>query len=403
MSDPIRRNAVTWGFAPCVAVMMIVAGARSVVAADVPSLEEIKAHWRQQRDRLQSLYVETVEETTSPLPPKDLQQLPGYARCRDLEEIKVDFAFKGEKRYLRTQMPGVASEPPPIPPLRPNATPLEKAFHESWLENEKEREKRGAFRSRPELREIRRDDMLGHNGRTFWNRYIHEVAHPDGRVEKKPPFVVMWHPTRVSRKISPPTYLRHIALAIAGPDIDAEDSKFQDNCRRHLLPDLLDRWTYSRSDELEQVDGASCVILHRTSENTVTFRDVTEKFTKRDTLWLDLDRGLALRKREQIITPLPRTLCRVTNSEFEEVVPGVWLPKQSVLHEIAPAGDEDFPEEYHGKPILSTRVRVTKLVVNQVPDEVFEPYIKPGEEVVDNREKYSPPLSRPRESGDGVD
>jgi hypothetical protein len=112
-----------------------------------------------------------------------------------------------------------------------------------------------------------------------------------------------------------------------------------------------------------------------------------------DKLWLDLDRGLALRKREHKTSPGPKTAYRRVNSSFEEVAPGVWLPKESELQTVAPSDDPDFPEQYRGKPVVSSRTKVTKWVVNEVPDDLFDPLVKPGDQVLDER-GIAPPVER---------
>ena len=66
-----------------------------------PSLDEIKASLKRQRERIQSLYVETKQECRSPLRLEELRKLPDYWYFPGFSTEEVRFAFKGEKRYSR--------------------------------------------------------------------------------------------------------------------------------------------------------------------------------------------------------------------------------------------------------------------------------------------------------------
>jgi hypothetical protein len=74
-------------------------------------------------------------------------------------------------------------------------------------------------------------------------------------------------------------------------------------------------------------------------------------------------------------------LIRVVNREFVEVLPGLWLPRQSLTEHWAPP---EAPEEHRGSPVLACRMSLLLWVVNQVPDELFDvaltrPAASPGE------------------------
>lgn len=212
-----------------------------------------------------------------------------------------------------------------------------------------------------------------------------ERKHPDGRLKKDQPTVDLHVPPRDPMPfITPPTYLLDTYVPIALPDAQNRFTAFR-GFRSSLLPDLLERGSYGVQDAIEEVDGAKCVVLRGTFEFTLSLRNVTEKHTTHEKLWLDPDRDLALRKCERTGSPGPKLLYRTVNSNFEEVAPGVWLPKETLSQTIAPSDDPGYPEEYCGKPVLSRRVELVKWIVNKVPDEVFEPYIKPGDHVNDYR------------------
>lgn len=381
-SVTVRRLARCWGAIFCAAALP---GALLAAAAEPPSLDEIKTRLKEQRDKIESLYVETEIETTSPLSPEELRKLPGFQRHSRVPRAKEQFAFKHGKRYSRCQRFGIRSAPPSVPKLYADATPIEKALREFYLEQEKSRKAREASLPpgpRPEM--ISHDQMEGLTSRAYWIRTISENKHPDGRVEKTQPSVSLWPPLPRSLGTH---YLRYIGLAIPGPQIPGKTPRLPQDFPS-LLPELLERGPYSVQNEFEEVDGARCVVLVGTVERTSTVREATQKYTTRDKLWLDPDRGLALRKREQRTSPdRTKALRRTVNSNFEEVVPGIWFPRDSEHQTVVASDNPDYPEAYRGKTILSTRVKLTECVVNAVPDKVFEPYVKPGDVVSDGRER----------------
>lgn len=357
----------------------------SADGAEPPSLEHIKARMSEQREKIGSLYIRTETETSSPMSLEELRRLPGFERHSHFRRTENQFAFKGQKRFSHTKFARASLDPLPVPEPRPDETPMEKTLREYWADQEKtHKERKAQMPSQPRL--AAQDEMKGFNGRAFWNRLITDLKHPDGRVEKTNPAVRLWPPSRIARLMSPPLYLRRIGMAVTAPDIGDESPEFQRRSRTHLLPDLLEFGQYTVQDGIETVDGAKCVVLNGKFETSFTLRHVTEKYVTRDSLWIDMEHGMALRKREQTKSP-DRTgaLRRVVNTNFEELAPGVWLPRNSELRVIAPADDPNFPEAHRGKPILTTRVTLIKGLVNDVPDRVFEPYIKPGDTVSDNR------------------
>jgi len=387
MRNRSTRARMPWPLGPFGAVLATagILGVSLASAAEPPSLDEIKTRLKQQREKIESLYIETEIETTSPLSLEELRKLPGFERHSWVPNAKEQFAFKHGKRYSRHQRFGIRSAPLRVPKLYADATPIEKALRDFWLEQEKSREAREASLPpgpRPET--IGHDQMEGLTSRAYWVRTISENRHSDGRVEKTQPSVSLWPPRPRYLGIR---YLRYIGLAIPGLQIPGETPRSQQDFR-NLLPELLERGPYSVQDEFEEVDGVRCVVLEGTVERTSTVRDATQKYTTRDKLWLDPERRLALRKREQRTSPdRTKSLRRTVNSNFEEVAPGIWLPRDSQHQTVAPSDNPDFPEAYRGKAILSTRVKLTKCIVNQVPDKVFEPYIKPGDVVSDGRER----------------
>jgi hypothetical protein len=380
---------VQWGIAVAVGL-----GASVALAGDVPSLDQIKARLKQQRERIQSLYAETKTETTSPPGLDRLRQLPGFEMSISFPTTEAHFAFKGEKRYLRVLRPALTYDTRPAMKLPPNATPFDKAMHKQRIETQTRAK---AFGPQPQglMALPAQDETKACNGTTCWfRRPGMERKLPDGKAEKSPTLVSLYPPEQFSRLVTGPAgYLTAIGLALGAPTAASRRSGSEKPPDFNLLPDVLERGRYKVQDAIERVDAANCVVLSGTVERTASVGDITQKFTMEDKLWLDLDRGLALRKREHKTSPGPKTAYRRVNSSFEEVAPGVWLPKESELQTVAPSDDPDFPEQYRGKPVVSSRTKVTKWVVNEVPDDLFDPLVKPGDQVLDER-GIAPPVER---------
>jgi len=89
---------------------------------------------------------------------------------------------------------------------------------------------------------------------------------------------------------------------------------------------------------------------------------------------LDAERSLAVRRRE---TKLDEVLRRVSNSELVEVLPGVWLPRQSRTEVVGLSGSRNGET-----PLLKSEMKLCLWLVNQVPDELFDVALTPLEEAL---------------------
>ncbi|MHC4404901.1 MAG: hypothetical protein ACYTG0_35080 [Planctomycetota bacterium] len=162
----------------------------------------------------------------------------------------------------------------------------------------------------------------------------------------------------------PPEYLMNVGLAVADPT--AGDEGQRNWQQMGLLPELLERWPYELLQRTETVDGAQCVVLKGKVRCKVPVAKGSEEKTILDTLWLDAKHGLAIRKRERQIDG---QLVRVVNRELVEVLPGVWLPRESLTESWAPP---EAPEQYRSGPVLVRRMSLLLYVVNKVPDDLFD-------------------------------
>ena len=318
-------------------------------AKDVPSLEEITAGLQQRHDKIQSFYVETVGETSSPFGSDELARLPGnpkFYRSLPGRKIEYHYAAKGEKRYSR-----------------------------------KKRIEAGSSR----------DEIRAYDGTAVWIRNDTKTVHPNGKVEKDGSTVGMLPLAGHMRFVYPTEWFAmNVGVAIAGPDLAAEhpwqDMFYYDPPN---MPNPREHWTFTVSDEIEEVDGAKCAVLSGTIELTPMPDNNRKRHIRHVKFWLDIERGLALRKWEQTFSPGKKQLCRVVNSSFAEAKPGLWLPQATELQIIAPTQNEAVPEQLRGKLILSNRIKVTKCLVGEVSDDVFDPY-KTGDRVHDLRASGRP-------------
>jgi len=93
---------------------------------------------------------------------------------------------------------------------------------------------------------------------------------------------------------------------------------------------------------------------------------VGEREVTADKLWLDLDHGMALRKRE--FAEKGHLVRRISTANLKEILPGYWLPFECTDELLAPA---DAPKEHHGKPAVVVRHKVRTCNVNDVKDGFF--------------------------------
>ncbi|MHC4405751.1 MAG: hypothetical protein ACYTG0_39395, partial [Planctomycetota bacterium] len=240
---------------------------------------------------------------------------------------EVLFAFKGDKRYWR--IVGLDYQP--------------------TLSSESASDKGGGV-------EFSLDKAKTWDGKTLRER---ERSLTSGRQQYRSPA-----PDEASDFLPPPECLRNVGLAV--PDPTAKDEGRRNLQQMSLLPDLLERWPYMVLEKTEKIDGTPCVVLLGKMECELPVGKGTERKSISDKLWLDLGHGLALRKRE---TGIEGQRVRVVNSEFEEVLPGFWLPRRSRRETFAPPG---AAREHRDRPVMTRDVKLCLWVVNQTPDELFD-------------------------------
>lgn len=387
MHDQSKRVTVVRLSRRLAAVITAVAilGVSLAGAAEPLSIEEIKSRLRAQSEKLESLYVELQVANKPLVDPAVFLSWPSSGQSIVQVEREIHFAFKGENRYWRR----LALEYTVFTTRQPSKFFVAKSIEGPDSTTEQARQNT----AQPGVWKIVNvngspDETRATNGKMVWERS------PDGQVTVGDDRKTSWrkksdrhvfsihHPQEPGRGIrfQMPGHLFYAGIRARDPHDPTRSVR--DGTATEFLPDLLERWSCTVSRQ-EEIDGTACVVLEGSVERAVPKRDPQDDEAPQTeqtplTVWLDPEHGLAVRQKE-VGGPNPR---RMVNSKFEEVLPGFWLPKESELHFLAPP---DAPDKYRGRPVRVTHSRVTRFVVNKVPDDLFDLPAKPGDTVNDYR------------------
>jgi hypothetical protein len=352
----------------------------AVRGAESPESREIKARLKKQVDRIASLEVSYRREETSPLKP---EQILAMAECRNklfLSKDEWHEAFKGRKRYDRQVFPEKVTllrRPDefgmtPVAPVDPKAPPLvqkqQKELRQEYdrmVAAMKAQKARGGppryvFDNQPE-----RDITRAFNGRTLWRR---------SAPSDKATAYQVWPPTSECDWFQVKPYAMATGLHVPDPTGRFIVRRAQAMFR---VADWASDSAYQLEDRSEVIDGSTCVILNGSLNSLLQPGMIVGDLTNR--IWLDRDHGLAIRKRE--IARNGRVAMRWINTDLREVEPGLWLPMHCRQESYA----EDAPPDYRDKPVLIEELRVTKLEINKVSDDLFDMTPRKSDRVEDLR------------------
>lgn len=310
-------------------LMMVAAwGAPPAGAAEPPGIDEIKARLARQRGNIESLYVRVRRAITLSADPKSLSleswrlPLPEH-----LGTDEVLFALKGRQRYRRL--------------LGLNCRPFESAGSSGKGDH--------AIPATFDVARAFDGTVLRAREKGFTSpRFQYRSLPPEKAYDSFPPS----------------QYLINVGWAM--PDPTARDESRLNLQQMHFLPELLELWPYDVSAKLEDVGGTACVVLEGQMHQRLPGGEGGDKKNVSDKLWLSSEHGLAIRRRE---TRVDGQLVRVVNSDFEEVIPGLWLPKQSRVQTYGPP---EAPEQFRERPVLICNITLCFRLVNQVADELFD-------------------------------
>jgi hypothetical protein len=294
-------------------------------ASDTITLDEIKAQWKQQREEIKSLHIVTRTEYEYFIDPKEFYNLLGLVYHMTHSEDHQ--AVQGDKLYQRRVC---------------------------WRGSAAEDGNEASVVNGLEIVQVLNGEMMGRSE-------CEVLVGPDGIKRKgQPSGSIGRNGTEFNWRGLRSCYLPNVMLSGSLE-------------RFYRLPEPLEDRPFLVSKTTEEVDGARCVVL-TAAYKVAGFQignEVKEWNYCRDKLWLDLERGLALRKRETT-TGLGKRLTRVLNSRFKEVAPGFWLPQQQEEQWIAPSEGGDWPESCRGKPVFVQRSKLIRCVVDEVPEGLFD-------------------------------
>ena len=289
-------------------------------------------------------------------------------------------AFKGQKRFQRQMQkekviplrPADEFGLTPVAPVDPKSPPLvqrnQKELikgHERMVALMKAQKARGgppryAFDNQPD-----RDITRAFNGRTLWMR--------NAPSDKAAAYQV-WSPTSKVNWFQATPYALATGLHVPDPTARFMVRQVQAMFR---VADWASDNGYQPEDKTEVVDGSTCIVLKGSLNSLLQPGMIVGNLTNR--IWLDRDHGLALRKREMARNG--RVAMRWINTELREVEPGLWLPFHCRQEQYA----EDAPPEWKDKPVMIEEIRVTKLEVNKVSDDLFDMTPRKSDRIEDLR------------------
>lgn len=357
-----------------------------LVGAESPEVREIKAQLDRQVERIQSLDVAYKLTAKTELKPEQLRALSGFRNQLFLPDEEWRIAFKGPKRYSRQIQPervewlakpdefGLVppADPDPKAPkaVQENEKRLKQEYDRAIAASKAAQARGGLARRDPAIRDLMdRDVTRAFNGRSVWMRRPLTAAKDQYQV---------WAGNSKINWFQPAAYLAATGLHVADPTI--RDPQIQKIQGMFQLSEWLKEQSYEIEERTEVVDGSTCLVLKGSMNSFFQPALLVGEVT--DRIWLDRDHGLALRKRE--LAKSGTVVERRVNSEFKEIEPGLWLPFRS-RHEQFPA---DSPPEWKGKPAITEEIRVERLEINRVPDDLFDMVPKKEDFIEDLRGRF---------------
>jgi hypothetical protein len=355
----------------------------TVWSADSPEAREFKIQLLRQARRIQSLDVSYKLEARTPLKPDQLLAMSEFQNLLCLSQDEWRIAYKGLKRYSHQLQPerinrlrpadefGV-TPPQPVDPkapalVRENQKKLIEQYERAIALAKAQKARGHAPRpGDPDLRPLlERDVTRAFNGHTLWMRRPRSVKVIDYQI---------WPAASEANWFQVSAYQSAVGLHVPDPTAMAMARKVQ---AMFQVAEWVKDHSYQLEDKTEVVDGSTCVILRGSLNSLLQPALLLGNLT--DRIWLDRDRGLALRRRE--FSRDGRIGMRWENSELRELAPGLWLPGHC-RHEIFA---EDAPPEWKGKPVMTEEIRVQKIEINHVSDDLFDMTPKKGDRIEDLR------------------
>jgi len=311
-----------------------------------PTIDEIRVGINRQWENIRSLELDYQKSQELVEQPEVVKKFTLIDAIMKKEE---SFAFKGDKRYYKSDGPSSAKDIAPATDHDYDVIP-----------RGKEIAKRVAMHNAK---------ALGPNFRLPLRRDVHnfiatrELAYDGERMvqAQSNKMTEIQNPEQV-RQFSASFadgYLENILRALPNP-IDRKDDR-----KLLRVPDIFDLGGFTVQAGLQDVDGQPCVVVARLG---------------RETIWLDPKINYGVRRCELLFDGTPYVMWRRFNRGWKEFAPGVWLPTVATKEECGPPL---APESYRGKPLYRTVYTLKTAKINDVPDSSFVIRFEPGVTVLD--------------------
>lgn len=334
-------------------IFLAALAADKAARAAPPTLDEIASGIRGQWDRVHNLSVEYLYEEE---PLDGMKLVKRYLGTKILNKRDSAFAFKGDMRYskeiyLLLDMKDLAPDTEPDYDVIPDGPQIKQKLDA----------RRASGKLWPQDQDSFRIPLGVHAAFNGVDIRRLEPGDPDALNLTYGSALAIEKPSDIKNEAIyfPQEYLDNLARMV--PDAIHKENRRE----AERLPDAFATGGFTVRPATEEIDGAACVVIEG---------------PRADIFWLDPALNYGVRKRE-IFDPASKVLQeRRQNLDFREVAPGVWLP---MLCRRDLCGPPRTPEPYRGKPLLRHKYTVKALVVNDVPDSLFQLKAPPGWMVAD--------------------
>lgn len=319
------------------------------VASNLPSLQEIRSVMAEQRSKIRSLKVKFSAKASALEAPEALRK---YLRVLYLVDEAKTFAFKGEKRYFKIQGPALVDDIAPGVDTDWDAVfaPDKEKLRAILDRQAKDYRPKAVAAGKKVQHRVSTGSEFGFDGRTLRRKT------PESNLA----IVMTPDRARLDSQYFSQEYLGCLKMTLPNVLDPADDRKGQ------RFPDAFAVREYQVQPRTEEVDGHRCVVV---------------SCPGRETLWLDPEMNYSLRRSTSNYLQTDVLGTRYTNTDFQEIESGVWLPRRC-RHEMC--GPPQAPAKFRGKPLIAYTYDIQELSINNVPDSLFTLTIDPGMTVVDS-------------------
>jgi len=175
-------------------------------------------------------------------------------------------------------------------------------------------------------------------------------------------------------------YFRHVGWNVSRHLIESENKDydvvrktlFEDDIDHPFLPEFLEKNKnrYTVHPNQEEADGFPCWVV---------------EYPEMDKFWVDTEHGYAIRKRIYHWEKGKPKKFAILNQDWKEVAPELWLPYKQIVDKYASIVAED--SQIWNEVTARMYYEINEILINNVPDNVFEIALPIGTHVTDNARK----------------